>query len=143
MEIMNTLNEFSQAEKELLIGYVMAYLWDVSSDIQIVEHKAAPNILLHYAVSTNSDKLTGKNLDSLPTGALERRDAFNGILSRLNIPIQTAAIAVQFLADKAVLGVIDRSVRPWSIIKQSDERVELDFYLKSIDGLYPQNFNWN
>lgn len=135
MQNVDSLNEFTAAEKELLIGYVMACLYELGNEIQIVEHKAAPNILLHYAVhSATASPLSKFSLDKLPAEALNRRDQFKALLATLNIPLQSAAIVIQFHLDRASLGVINRNVYPWNQIQPTDEAMTLDFYLGKVDN---------
>jgi hypothetical protein len=48
-------------------------------------------------------------LDSLGDVVLALRDNFKAHITTLKVPIQSAAIAVQFLDGKALLGIVDRN----------------------------------
>lgn len=87
----------------------MAYFWDVSRSFRIVEQKTASNVTLHYAIPAFSNALGTKQLDSLGSYALTLRDDFKAELDRLKIRVAEAAIAVQFLDGKAVLGIVNKN----------------------------------
>ncbi len=87
----------------------MAYAWDVTKNFRMVEQQVSPNLILHYAVPASDSPLATTQLDSLGDVALALRDNFKAHLTTLKVPIQSAAIAVQFLDGKALLGIVDRN----------------------------------
>jgi hypothetical protein len=109
MKSASTLREFSDQERELLTGYIMAYFWDVSRSFRIVEQKTASNVTLHYAIPATENALGTKQLDSLGSYALALRDDFKANLDRLKIRVAEAAIAVQFLDGKAIIGIVNKN----------------------------------
>jgi len=125
----STLTEFSNEEKQFLTGYLMAYAWDVTKNFKMVEQQVSPNLILHYAVPASDSPLATTQLDSLGDVALALRDSFKAHLTTLKIPIQSVAIAVQFLDGKALLGIVDRNKFDLRFVADPGESMELAVYL--------------
>jgi hypothetical protein len=140
MKSASTLKEFSNQEKQFLTGYLMAYAWDVTKHFRMVEQQASPNLILHYAVPDSDSPLATVQLDSLGDLALALRDDFKAHLTTLNVPIRSAAVAVQFLGGQALLGIVDRNKLNLSQVKDPGESMELSVYLpESEPGTSPED----
>lgn len=140
MKSASTLREFSNQEKQFLTGYLLAYAWDVTKNFRMVEQQASPNLILHYAVPDSDSPLATVQLDSLGDLALSLRDNFKAHLTTLNVPIRSAAVAVQFLGGNAILGIIDRNRLDVLKIRNPAESMELSVYLpESEPGTTPEN----
>lgn len=128
MKSASTLQEFSNQEKQFLTGYLMAYAWDVTKNFRMIEQQISPNLVIHYAVPDSDSPLATTQLDSLGSSALALRDDFKAHLTALKVPIKSAAIAVQFLAGNALLGIIDRTKLKLTV-PDAGESMELSVYL--------------
>lgn len=137
MKSASTLTEFSKEEKQFLTGYLMAYAWDVTKNFKMVEQQVSPNLILHYAVPASDSPLATTQLDSLGDVALALRDNFKAHLTKLKIPIQSAAIAVQFLDGKALLGIIDQNKFDLRFVADPGESMELAVYLPDLETTSP------
>lgn len=140
MKSASTLKEFSDQEKQFLTGYLIAYAWDVTKNFRMIEQQASPNLILHYAVPDNDSPLATVQLDSLGDLALALRDDFKAHLNTLNVPIQSAAVAVQFLGGRVILGIVDRNKLNLDQVKDPGESMELSVYLPDSEpGTTPED----
>lgn len=118
----------------------MAFAWDVTKNFRMVEQQLSPNLIIHYAVPDSDSPLATKQLDSLGDCALSLRDDFKAHLTALKVPIKVAAIAVQFLEGKALLGIVDRTKLKLMTVPNSGESMELSVYLPDSEpGAAPEN----
>jgi len=129
MKSIETLREFSIEEKKLLTGYLLAFAWDVTKQFRMVEQQLSPNLTIHYAIPDNDSPLTTIQLDSLGNYSLMLRDEFKNTLEYLKIPINRAAVAVQFLGGQALLGIVDQTKLNLCQVKNPGESMELSVYL--------------
>lgn len=137
MKSASTLQEFSNAEKRFIAGYIMAYATDVTKEFRMMEQQVSPNLILHYANPSSDSPLATKQLDALGADAVGLRDEFQAHLTTLKIPIRSAAIAVQFVNGTAVLGIIDRAKFNLSQVKDPGESMELSVYLPESESTPP------